>query len=166
MAAGDAPVWKALANPVRRRMLDLLGTRPRTTGELAAAFPALTRFAAMQHLGVLARARLVLVRREGRRRFNHLNPVPLRRVHERWVSRYADAPAAAALALKQYAEQPEGEPFMATKAPTATNAPAAPSSFNVVHVELEVPIDAPPKRVWEALVERTSEWWRKDFYVG
>jgi len=166
MKAGDAPVWKALANPVRRRMLDLLRSRPRTTGEIAAAFPRLTRFAAMQHLGVLARARLVLVRREGRQRFNHLNPVPLRQVHERWVSRYAAAPAAAALALKSYAEQPQGERPMATKAPAQTKAPAAPSSFNVVHVELEVPIDAPPKRVWEALVERTTQWWHKDFYIG
>src|SRR2546423_15364535 len=128
--AAEAAVWKALANPVRRRMLDLLRARPRTTGDLAAAFPALTRFAAMQHLGVLARARLVLVRRQGRHRFNHLNPVPLRQVHERWVSRYADPPPPAALALQRYPEQPEGEVPMATKAATQTHAPAPPRAFH------------------------------------
>ena len=78
-------VWKALSDPTRRRMLDLLAGRRRTTGELAAAFPRLSRFAVMKHLRVLDRAGLLVVAREGRRRWNALNPVPLREVFRRWV---------------------------------------------------------------------------------
>lgn len=81
-------VWRALANPVRRRILDLLYAGPKTTGELAEAFSGLSRFAVMQHLGVLEEAELVVAHRRGRRRFNYLNPVPIQRIHDRWVSRY------------------------------------------------------------------------------
>ena len=81
-------VWKALANPVRRRILDRLRDGPRTTGDLADAFPDLSRFAVMQHLTVLAEAELVIPRREGRKRYNYLNPVPIQQVYDRWVVRY------------------------------------------------------------------------------
>jgi DNA-binding transcriptional ArsR family regulator len=81
-------VWKALANPTRRRMLDVLYQGPRTTGELVELFPDLSRFAVMQHLRVLEDAELVIARRAGRRRYNHLNPVPIQQVYDRWVSRY------------------------------------------------------------------------------
>lgn len=81
-------VWKALSNPLRRQILDLLAEGPVTTGDLAVGFPELSRFAIMQHLGVLEKADLLLVRREGRRRFNHLNPVPIQRISDRWISRY------------------------------------------------------------------------------
>ena len=80
--------WRALANPVRRRMLDVLRAGPRTTGELADQFPDLSRFAVMQHLGVLEEGELVVPRREGRQRFNYLNPVPIQQIFDRWVSRY------------------------------------------------------------------------------
>jgi DNA-binding transcriptional ArsR family regulator len=81
-------VWKALANPIRRRMLDLLRDGPLTTGEMAERFPEHSRFATMQHLNVLEEAHLVLARREGRKRFNHLNPVPIQQIYTRWVSGY------------------------------------------------------------------------------
>ena len=80
-AAGQAAgpdVWRALASPWRRRLLDRLRTAPATTGELAAGLPELSRFAVMQHLAVLTEAGLVLPERRGRDRVNHLNPVPLR----------------------------------------------------------------------------------------
>lgn len=83
-----AEVWRALSNPTRRRILDLLRPGPLTTGGLADEFPDLSRFAVMQHLGVLCEAELVVARREGRRRYNYLNPVPIQRIHDRWVSRY------------------------------------------------------------------------------
>jgi DNA-binding transcriptional ArsR family regulator len=86
----DEAVWRALANPLRRRLLDELRRGARTTGELADATPELSRFAVMQHLGVLTDAGLVIVRRRGRHRFNHLNAVPLRRWYERWVVALAD----------------------------------------------------------------------------
>ncbi len=91
--------WNALSDPTRRSILDLLGSEPRTTGDLAAAFPHLSRFAVMKHLGVLERAGLVLVRRSGRVRWNHLNAVPLREMYERWVSRLDDQWAESMVAI-------------------------------------------------------------------
>lgn len=82
------PVWKALASPIRRRMLDLLGEGPLTTSELAGEFGELSRFAVMQHLRVLEAAELVLVQREGRHRYNYFNPVPIQQIYDRWVGRY------------------------------------------------------------------------------
>ena len=81
-------VWKALASKVRREILDLLRDGPRTTGALAEQFPRLTRFAVMQHLRVLEGAELVIPRREGRERYNYLNPVPIQQLYDRWVIRY------------------------------------------------------------------------------
>ncbi|HJU69307.1 MAG TPA: metalloregulator ArsR/SmtB family transcription factor [Gemmatimonadaceae bacterium] len=82
------PVWKALASPTRRAILDDLREGPRTTGAIADRFPKLTRFAVMQHLRVLEEAELVMPRRQGRERYNYLNPVPIQQVFDRWVSRY------------------------------------------------------------------------------
>ena len=78
-------MFKALGDRTRRRMLDRLAKRPRTTGELAAAFPKLSRFAVMKHLRVLQNAGLLVVTRDGRKRWNSLNPVPLQEVFRRWV---------------------------------------------------------------------------------
>src|SRR5262245_3361341 len=82
-------VWRALANPLRRAILDELREGHATTGDLAAAFPKLSRFAVVQHLRVLEQAELVVPRREGRKRYNYLNPVPIQRIADRWVARYA-----------------------------------------------------------------------------
>ncbi len=100
-----APVWRALASPARRRMLDILRAGPLTTGDLAARFPRLSRFAVMQHLGVLERAELVIPRRDGRERFNYLNPVPIQRILHRWVSRYQQPWVEALVGLKGELEQ-------------------------------------------------------------
>ena len=98
-------VWKALADPTRRRILDLLRDGPRTTTAIAAAFP-VTRFAIMKHLRILVESGLVLVEPRGRERWNHLNAVPLRRLYERWISGYADRWAASLLTLKRHLERP------------------------------------------------------------
>ena len=74
--ASDDDLWRALANPIRRRLLDALRQGPRTTGQLSAAVPSLSRYAVMQHLGVLTDAGHAFSRRRGREQFNHLNPVP------------------------------------------------------------------------------------------
>ena len=102
---GTDAVWRALASPVRRRMLDLLKDGPRTTGDIASRFDDLSRYAVMQHLGVLEEAGLVVVTRRGRERFNHLNPVPIRQIYERWISRYAEMDATKLLALKRHVER-------------------------------------------------------------
>lgn len=101
-------VWKALADPTRRAILDALKDGPRTTGDLCARFP-LSRFAVMKHLAILERAGLVLVRREGRQRWNYLNAVPIRRIYERWISDYAGLWAGSLLKLKRHVEGPTGE---------------------------------------------------------
>lgn len=97
-------VWKALASPLRRRMLDLLRDGPLTTGAVAAEFPEHSRFAVMQHLRVLTDAELVLVRREGRSRYNYLNTVPIQELYDRWVVRYTQPWTEALVALRDELE--------------------------------------------------------------
>jgi DNA-binding transcriptional ArsR family regulator len=82
-------VFKALADGTRRQILDFLHDQPRKTGDICQHFPALDRCTVMQHLGVLEKAELVIVKREGRLRWNYLNVVPIREVYDRWISPYA-----------------------------------------------------------------------------
>lgn len=82
-------VFKALAAPIRRRLLDRLKNNPQTTGDLCAAFEPLDRCTVMQHLKVLEDADLIIAVRRGRERWNHLNPLPIRDIHERWIGDYA-----------------------------------------------------------------------------
>jgi DNA-binding transcriptional ArsR family regulator len=82
------PVWKALSDPTRRSILDLVRQGPRRTTEIVDAFPHLSRFGVMKHLDVLREAGLINTREDGRQRVNSLNAVPIRRIYERWVSRY------------------------------------------------------------------------------
>ena len=103
----EEAVFRALSSRWRRKILDLLAEGPRSTGEIAGELAQLSRYAVMQHLGVLERAGLVLTRKEGRRRLNHLNAVPIQQVYERWVEKLAREPAARATALKRYVESEE-----------------------------------------------------------
>ena len=89
--ADDDLVFKALAAPVRRRMLDVLREAPCTTGELCARFVELDRTTVLQHLRVLERAELVIGRRRGRERHLTLAPLPIKRIHDRWIGAYAEA---------------------------------------------------------------------------
>jgi DNA-binding transcriptional ArsR family regulator len=97
-------VWKALSDPTRRSILDLLRKGPRSTTEIVEHFPDLTRFGVMKHLGVLRDAGLVQDRWEGRRRINSLNAVPIRMIYERWVSGYEDLWASRLTSLKRSLE--------------------------------------------------------------
>ncbi|HEY7043017.1 MAG TPA: helix-turn-helix domain-containing protein [Nocardioidaceae bacterium] len=161
-------VWRALSNPVRRHLLDLMSRGPQTTSELALAFPELSRFAVMQHLGVLTDAGLIVVRRRGRHRFNHLNPVPLRRWYERWVVPLADRSAAELLALKTNLEtgidSPNGDTSMSaiTDATTDASPDASPDAstdeLRTVRIEAELRFHASPDRVFQALTEETRSW--------
>jgi DNA-binding transcriptional ArsR family regulator len=101
----DDLVFRALASDTRRRILDALYERSRTTGELADLFPELSRYAIMQHLGVLVKADLVLVHREGRVRWNSLNAVPLQKIYERWLSTYRSVWAKQMLDIKDRIEE-------------------------------------------------------------
>jgi uncharacterized protein YndB with AHSA1/START domain len=91
----DDAVFKALADPTRRGLLDALFAQDgQTLGALEATTP-LSRFGVMKHLRVLEQAGLVVPRRRGREKLHYLNPVPIRLVHDRWVSKYAEPWAAA-----------------------------------------------------------------------
>lgn len=151
-------VWRALADPTRRRILDLLRERARTTGELCRPFRRLSRFAVMKHLAILESAGLVVVRRRGRERWNHLNAVPIRDIYERWVRPFEAAWAAGLLNLQRHIEGRKGDSDMAaTKGKTKTD-------FGVARVEMEFTYDVAAKRVWKALFSETSKWWPAEFY--
>jgi len=156
------PVWKALADPTRRALLDLLKGRPRMTGELAAAFPHLSRFAVMKHLGVLEEAGLVLVRRRGRERWNHLNAVPIRALAERWIGGYEAAWAGSLLRLRDVAEDHprEEEPTM----PSLID--AGPIVVRSMLIEQKVQIAAPPARVFDSLTRGVGRWWDHSWAKG
>ena len=85
----DDAVFKALGDARRRELLDLLKEKARTTGELCKHFRKLDRCTVMQHLGVLEKAGLVIAKRQGRHRWNYLNPLPIREMHDRWISQYS-----------------------------------------------------------------------------
>ena len=85
----DDKVFRALASPIRRRIMDTLRDAPQTTGELCARLKDVGRCSVMQHLGVLEDAGLVVARKVGRQRWNHLDSIPIKRIHDRWIGAYA-----------------------------------------------------------------------------
>jgi DNA-binding transcriptional ArsR family regulator len=82
-------IFKALADRRRREILDLLKDGPKTTGELCAHFKQHDRCTVMQHLNVLETAGLILTKKEGRYRWNYLDPIPIREIYDRWINKYA-----------------------------------------------------------------------------
>lgn len=137
------PAFRALGDPHRRTLLDRLHEKDgQTLGELEAALPQMTRFGVMKHLRVLEDAHLVTTRRDGRRKLHFLNPIPIRLIADRWISRYA-APLVGQMAdVKHHLE--------------ATTPMSAPK-----HV-YEVYIAATPERVWQALTD--SEFTKQYYY--
>jgi len=127
-------VFKALADPSRRTLLDALFERDgQTLGELEARLP-MTRFGAMKHLKVLEAANLVISERRGREKLHFLNPVPIRLVHDHWVSKYAEPWAAGLSRLKQDIEAKE----------------------NAMEKVFEIYIRTTPERLWEAISDGTT----------
>ena len=98
-------VWKALSDPTRRTILDVLRDRPRTTTEIVERFSQLSRFGVMKHLEVLRQAQLVSTRESGRQRVNSLNVVPIRQIYERWVGPFQELWSGELLRIKDTAEQ-------------------------------------------------------------
>lgn len=99
-------VFKALADPTRRFLLDLLFERDgRSLTELESELE-MTRFGAMKHLRVLEDAGLVTTRRSGREKLHFLNPVPIRLIHDRWIDKYTERNVTALLDLKDRLEKP------------------------------------------------------------
>jgi DNA-binding transcriptional ArsR family regulator len=98
-------IFKALASPVRRQILDDLKDQPLTTGTLCAHFPELDRCTVMQHIKVLEEAELIVPVKRGRERWNHLNAVPIQQIHERWIGPHAERAAAMLTRLKEDVER-------------------------------------------------------------
>jgi len=104
-AVDDDHVFRALADPTRRHLLDRLFERDgRTLTELEAELE-MTRFGVMKHLRVLEDAGLVVTRRSGRTKLHFLNPVPIRLIHDRWITKYAEPRVAALADLKTELEE-------------------------------------------------------------
>ena len=101
MSTRDDAVFKALADARRRAMLDELKEGPKTTGELCRRFRKLDRCTVMQHLRVLEDAGLVVVKRVGRFRWNYLNALPIKEIHDRWISAYATGAVALLARMKE-----------------------------------------------------------------
>ena len=102
-------IWKALSDPTRREILDLLRDGPRQTTQIVEKFPHLSRFGVMKHIDVLREAGLVSTRCEGRRRINSLNAAPIRQILERWINKYEAYWTNTLLRVKQSAEMEEAE---------------------------------------------------------
>ena len=103
----DDQVFKALADPSRRFLLDLLFARDgRTLTELESELE-MTRFGVAKHLRVLEEAGLVVARRSGREKLHFLNPVPIRLIHDRWIDKYTEHHVSALLDLKHALEEEE-----------------------------------------------------------
>ena len=98
-------VFRSLASPHRRAILDVLRDQPLTTGALSAQFPELDRCTVMQHLKVLEDADLVIAERRGRERWNHLNPLPIHAIHERWIGPHAERAVGMLARLKHALEK-------------------------------------------------------------
>ena len=121
-------VFRALADPTRRSLLDeLFREDGQTMGQLAGRF-AMSRFGVMKHLKLLEEAGLVVTRRRGREKLHFLNPVPIRLVHDRWVSKYAEPWVASLSGLKNELESPVEKVF-------------------------EIYIKTTPERLWEAITD-------------
>jgi DNA-binding transcriptional ArsR family regulator len=100
----DDRVFKALADPTRRHLLDRLFERDgRTLTELESELE-MTRFGVMKHLRVLEAAGLVVTRRTGREKHHFLNPVPIRLIHDRWIDKYTERHVSALTDLKRELE--------------------------------------------------------------
>ncbi|MGZ4211385.1 MAG: ArsR/SmtB family transcription factor [Actinomycetota bacterium] len=104
----DDRIFKALADPTRRHLLDRLFERDgRTLLELESDLD-MTRFGVMKHLRVLEEAGLVVTRRQGREKLHFLNPVPIRLIHNRWIDKYTEPRGSALAELKEQLEEETG----------------------------------------------------------
>ena len=145
-----APLWRALADPTRRRILDLLRERPLITGEIAAQFP-ISRIAVMRHLEVLAEAGLATSRKRGRERWHYLNTVPLQKLHRRWADPAVTGFASTLLRLQDTVEA-EGR-HMEPIRPT-------------IDVALDIEIAGTPAAVFAALTKDIGGWWGHPFVTA
>jgi uncharacterized protein YndB with AHSA1/START domain len=137
-------VFRAIVDPHRRHLLDRLAERDgQTLVALTATLEPMTRFGVAKHLGVLEEAGLVVTRREGRRNLHFLNSVPIRLIHDRWISRFA-------------------EPFVRTMSDLTRELEGDPEVGGAAKHVFEVYLRATPDRVWRAITDPSET--RRYFY--
>lgn len=102
-------VWKALSDVTRREILDILRENAMTTGDLCRHFRKLSRYGVMKHLNILHKANLIIVKREGKNRWNYINPLPIREIYERWVKKYEAGWSSYLIQFKNYMENTKME---------------------------------------------------------
>lgn len=129
-------VFRALADPTRRRLLDLLFAADGQTLGALQSHVDMTRFGVSKHLAVLEDAHLITTRRHGREKRHHLNTVPIRELHDRWLDKFSANRASALLALRATLE---GEPVPITAA-----APTADQVYRIL-------VRSTPAAVWDAI---------------
>ena len=147
-------VFRALADPTRRSLLDKLFKNDGLTLSALAAEAKMTRFGVMKHLALLEQVGLIATRRRGREKLHYLNPIPIRLVHDRWVSKYTEPWAAALTDLKHRLEN------------------------NTMEKVFEIYIKTTPERLWQAITDTemrrkytfgaiiTSDWTAGSHYQG
>src|SRR5436190_12125904 len=143
--------WKALADPVRREILDLLREEARTTGDICDAFPQLTRFGVLNHMAVLREAGLLRVEQRGRERVNHIEAEPLRAAYEDWIRNYEVLWAGRLGRLQRFVDRKEQRSPMPPPLPIA----------NLVTLNIEQTRDfkVAPAELFRALTLDIGEWW-------
>ncbi|MEM9821884.1 MAG: metalloregulator ArsR/SmtB family transcription factor [Bacteroidota bacterium] len=137
-------IWKALSDPTRRSILDLLKNAPRTTGEISDQFN-LSRFAIMKHLGILEKAQLIISKKEGKFRWNYLNAKPIQDAYDQWINNL--------IQLKYYTKD------------TSPNMASVEKSLQTTAIELVFTIKAKPSEVWKAITNEIDQWWNQNFYT-
>jgi uncharacterized protein YndB with AHSA1/START domain/DNA-binding transcriptional ArsR family regulator len=144
-------VFRALADPTRRSLLDELFVEDgQTLSALEGRLP-MTRFGVMKHLKVLEEAGLVTTKKRGREKLHFLNPVPIRLVHDRWVSKYSEPWAATLSQLKTRIEE---KPKMSISTSTDTQSSGKrPWTAGPTEKVFEVYIKTTPERLWEAITD-------------
>ena len=139
-------IWKALSDPTRRSILDLLKIAPRTTGEISEQFKDnLSRFAIMKHLGILEKAQLIITKKEGKFRWNYLNAKPIQETYDQWINNL--------IQLKYYTK--DTSPDMAN----------VEKSIQTTSIELEFTIKTNRTNVWKAITNEINQWWDARFYT-
>jgi len=157
--AGVDDVFRALADPTRRELLDALFKQDgQTLSALEQRLP-MTRFGVMKHLKVLEHAGLVVTKKRGREKLHFLNVVPIRLVHDRWVSKYAEPWATTLSGLKTRLE----EQTMTSTTMTSADSAKRPWTASPDEKVFEIYIKATPEHVWEAI---TDDAMRRKYSFG
>jgi len=141
-------VWKALADPTRRTILDFLRANKFTTGELSKKFK-ISRIGVMKHLKILEKANLVFDEKKGREHWYKLNVIPLEEIYNRWMLPYEKIWASSLINLKNIIEK--GEQAM---------------EFNLMEIEQNIDINAEPEKVFNALTNNISNWWGRPYMIN